>query len=943
MRARPALRATPLAGLLALAFGAHAGPQGGTVAAGNARIGGAGSLTQVDQSSQRAVVDWRSFSIGAGETVRFNLPGATAAILNRVTGGSASLLNGQLQSNGRVFLLNPNGVLVGPSGVIQTAGFVASTRNLNNEEFMAGGPLTFAGNSAAVVRNLGSISAGDGDVVLAAQRVENAGSIAAPRGTVALLAGKEIWYAAGTQSNIVIRSGVDADSGASGVDNGGLIRAAQVELRSAGGNPWALAVRHTGVIEASTVTQQGGRVLLSAGAGATEVGGAIHATGSMGGRIEALGAAVTLQSTATLDASGTYGGGTILVGGDFQGRNADVQNAWNTKVAAGAQLKADAIERGDGGKVIVWADGATDHAGAISARGGAQGGDGGFAEVSGKSVLRFSGSADLRAPQGRTGNLLLDPTDITIGKMGLAPDPTAPEIASCTGGTCSGTGATSFIAGETLAMALATANVTVTTASSGTGFGDITIDPLLCLVPAFNTSHTLTLDAERDIKVFGALNVVGDGALALLAGRNISVAPALNDTRFTSTGTALPFGVSGGNGGLTLVAGRTDANGTINVGSNSNLGSVKDNTGAAGTGAIRVFGTSAANTTLTGWTQAGSVPVVQGKIPGDAGTEATGVYYSAGRVAPAPPAPAPSPAPAPAPSPAAGPAPGGSGTTGSNGGLVITYNSGQINFGLGSGTVVVVDGTTGIPGWPAPEPFVPDLLSKTDMFMETMAMLGGQEALNYWQNMQSERVSGINALGNLQDSKLIDQKYFSPEVEKHLYFVLAVYSEPPATQVDLATALVNAMHAIQQKAPKDRSAIEQQTLHDLSLAVASARRYGSNEKQWNDGTEIARTRNRLEQLRAALPVLEHEAAVARVQSNSSGPMGMGLADLFSSHQIDQKTKAQEAVEATKAEIRTLTGKLANLEANQGKMPPISDVEAMVKYLSRSAMGRLLAW
>lgn len=908
MRARCAWRATPLAGMLALAFGAHAGPQGGTVAAGSARIGGVGSLTQVDQSSQRAIVDWRSFSIGAGETVRFNLPGASAAILNRVTGGSASLLNGQLQSNGRVFLLNPNGVLVGPSGVIQTAGFVASTRNLNNEEFMAGGPLTFAGNSGAVVRNLGSIGASEGDVVLAAQRVENAGSIAAPRGTVALLAGKEIWYAAGPQSNIVIRSGLDAGSGGQGVDNTGLVRAAQVELRSAGGNPWALAVRHAGVIEATTVTQQGGRVLLSAGAGATEVGGTIRATGSTGGRIEALGAAVTVQATATLDASGSYGGGTILVGGDYQGRNPGVQNASNTKVAAGAQLKADAGARGDGGKVIVWADGSTDYAGAISARGGAQGGDGGFAEVSGKSVLRFTGSADLRAPLGKTGDLLLDPTDITIGKMGLAPDPTAPEIASCTGGTCSGTGASSFIAGETLALALATANVTVTTVSSGTGAGDITIDPLLCLVSAFNTAHTLTLDAERDIKVFGALNVVGDGALTLLAGRNISVAPALNDTRFTSTGTALPFGVSGGNGGLTLVAGRTDANGTITVGANSNLGSVKDNTGAAGTGAIRVFGTSAANTTLTGWTQAGSVPVTQGKIPGDAGTEATGIYYAAGRVAPPPPPPPPAPAPAPGTSPSA------PGT-----GITVQYSGGQILIGgLQQGNVVTVTGAQWPATWAVLEPYEVAAMETDRIRREIALMLMGADGIEAFHAYQRSDGSG--------DNTIRVRKYFSEATEKHLALVLMLYSQPPATQDDLAAALLQVKQAIADKKPWERTASEQQALQDLTLAMEAARRFGVEDRDFHASVRLAQIDRGLAQLQIELDALE-----ATPSSNRPN-----LAMLFAT--VDRSPA--KSIAEKKEQIEVLKRERAGIRNGLGDENQMSDSAAMLKYLSLRPMQRI---
>ena len=135
--------------------------------------------------------------------------------------------------------------------------------------------------------------------------------------------------------------------------------------------------------------------------------------GATGGSVSILGEHVALTD-AVVDASGDAGGGSVLVGGDFQGGNPDVQNAQRTFVAADAEIRADAVTRGDGGKVIVWADGDTRFDGSISARGGAQGGNGGFAEVSGKEQLTFTGQVDLTAPAGQRGTLLLDPKNITI-------------------------------------------------------------------------------------------------------------------------------------------------------------------------------------------------------------------------------------------------------------------------------------------------------------------------------------------------------------------------------------------------------------------------------------------------------------------------------------------------------------------------------------------------
>ena len=134
-----------------------------------------------------------------------------------------------------------------------------------------------------------------------------------------------------------------------------------------------------------------------------------------GGQIEITGDKVGLLGQARLDASGAAGGGGILVGGDYQGKNPAVRNARITYIGKGARLSADAKTKGKGGRIIVWANDTTRYHGRISARSGAQGGDGGFVEVSGKRYLAFRGEVDVAAPKGRAGTLLLDPNDLCIG------------------------------------------------------------------------------------------------------------------------------------------------------------------------------------------------------------------------------------------------------------------------------------------------------------------------------------------------------------------------------------------------------------------------------------------------------------------------------------------------------------------------------------------------
>lgn len=154
-----------------------ANPTLGEVVAGSANISENGSTLTIIQGSQNAIIDWQGFSIGAGELTQFLQPGSDAAVLNRVTGGDPSSIYGTLQANGRVFLINPNGVLVGASGVINTNGFVASTLSLDNAAFMSGGSLLFTGPSMASIVNAGRINALGGDVVLIAHGVVNTGDI----------------------------------------------------------------------------------------------------------------------------------------------------------------------------------------------------------------------------------------------------------------------------------------------------------------------------------------------------------------------------------------------------------------------------------------------------------------------------------------------------------------------------------------------------------------------------------------------------------------------------------------------------------------------------------------------------------------------------------------------------------------------------------------------
>ncbi|MCW5636514.1 MAG: filamentous hemagglutinin N-terminal domain-containing protein [Rubrivivax sp.] len=399
---------------------ALAAPQGGTVRAGSATIAVNGAQTRVDQASERAVIDWRGFNVGTGEQVLFVQPGATSAVLNRVTGEQLSVILGRIDANGQVFLVNPNGVVLGQGAQVNVGGFVASTANIGTADFMAG-RLRFGepGRPGAGIVNGGSITAAEGGLVaLVAPHVRNDGVIQARLGRVRLGAGET--FTLDLYGDGLLSLAVDPAQAAA-LHQAGRIEAdgGQVVLVSAAAARSALdqVVNLTGSVRADTVAQQGGRIVLLASGGTAEVSGSLSAqggAGQAGGRIEVLGERVHLGSSAALDASGGAGGGTIHVGGAWQGSGSGPR-ASATTVDAGATISADARSRGAGGEVVLWSDGTTRYAGSISARGGASGGDGGRVEVSGRGTLEFAGAVDAGAPNGAAGLLLLDPAFMNIG------------------------------------------------------------------------------------------------------------------------------------------------------------------------------------------------------------------------------------------------------------------------------------------------------------------------------------------------------------------------------------------------------------------------------------------------------------------------------------------------------------------------------------------------
>ena len=428
---------------------------------GAASITPGGNLLTISQNSSRAIINWGSFSIAGGETTLFQFngaAGANSAVLNRVGIGNPSIIAGMLHSTvgsggavgGTVLILNPSGILFTPTATVNVGSLVATTLGVvDDRQFLDNSALSLSGSSTAGVRNQGSLSAA-GNIFLIAHTVQNDGSITAG-GTAGLAAGTQVTLAQSGRERLTVLAGSGTGT-AVGVDNSasGQIQAVTAELKAAGGNIYALAINNSGLVRADSIRSENGRIALRAsggnidnsgtlsanngkGAGATVIVDGGHnaaapstvinsgtieargdAAGTKGGTVEILGDHVGLFDSALVDVSGEAGGGAALIGGDLHGANPAVPNAQRTFVGPDATIKADALASGDGGKIVVWADDITRFYGTASGRGGATGGQGGFAEVSGKNLLDFQGGVDLTAPSGKAGTLLLDPNNITI-------------------------------------------------------------------------------------------------------------------------------------------------------------------------------------------------------------------------------------------------------------------------------------------------------------------------------------------------------------------------------------------------------------------------------------------------------------------------------------------------------------------------------------------------
>lgn len=561
--------------LSCLAGGAWADPDGGEVVAGQASISEDGAETTIRQMSDRAVINWRGFDIDVNELVRFIQPGRDSVALNRVLGSDPTTILGQLTANGRVFLVNPNGVIFGPSAKVDMAGLLATTFDIRDDDFLRGKYefLQKAGIDPSFVVNQGEIKVADnGFCFLVAPGVKNEGLIIAQIGKVVLGAGDRLTLDLNGDGLVTYElsgKGVEAIQGPDGeplssvVENSGRILNPGGHVVLAGDVASAAmtsVVNNDGVIEARSLVNHGGVIVLEAGEGgiASNRGGMDVSAAEAGAR------------AGEVRIAGEFAGhfGTISARGAEQapGGRVTIDSTTHTLAGSGSTIDVSGGADSSAGSVLLDSRNRTTFNGGVTARGGALGGDGGFVEISSAGQVELNGLVDASAPNGRTGILLIDPKNVDINDAGGVPY--APGVNNLF--TNNAAGNTVLAAGGGGGINSQVADVVVQANT------DITVTTAVSIA---NAGTALTLQAGRSVNINNSITT-NNGIITITA--NDSTADLLN--RDAGTGEVLM------SAGTAINAGTAAVNLTIDGAGPTPGGITLDSLTSAGTVTLNSFG-----------------------------------------------------------------------------------------------------------------------------------------------------------------------------------------------------------------------------------------------------------------------------------------------------------------------------------------------------------------
>jgi filamentous hemagglutinin family protein len=573
-------------------IGDFALPTGGSVASGNISINQTdpGKLV-INQTTNQGIINWQSFNVGTKSSVHFNTPGASAGVLNNISGGTSTIL-GSIFSNGRLFFTNPSGIIFGPGSQVKAEGLVASAMRISNQDFLNQN-YNFTNNQIASLQNEGDLQAQY--VALIAPQVSNKGTITTNVATL-IAAGDDVKLAISDSNRLSVNinpSKIKTLSSNEGViksENGTVsiqANAAQELIEQTINAPRSAdsLILENGVIKlvSNSGSIKAKKVNLSSGPlGGTEVAGSIDASSNTkGGDIEITGKEIQIKSNSKLLATGDTGGGNILVGGDWQGSNGILQATYTT-VEKDTLIDTSSKGVGDGGKTVVWSDIKDSNSktivnGQLSSK--ANIGDGGKIETSGSLINTEGAKINASAVTGKGGLWLIDPYDYIITTSA------ANQITS------------TLNSGTNVSIQTSTNNASYGSGGSSSANGDITIASNILTTASSATSSTLTLDAARHIVSNSGVTIGNNGShslnLIFNAGGNITLNGEVNvggtiglttttysgsaiTQSFTYTGAVQTWTVPSGNNTITVAAyggaGGAGANGINYLGASGGKG-----------------------------------------------------------------------------------------------------------------------------------------------------------------------------------------------------------------------------------------------------------------------------------------------------------------------------------------------------------------------------------
>ncbi|WP_174634719.1 filamentous hemagglutinin N-terminal domain-containing protein [Yersinia thracica] len=409
-------------GTLPLLVFAHSSlPVNGKVVIGQGVLDVNNNTLTVTQQSDKLGINWGSFDIAQGNSVIYNQPGPQSIALNRVLGRDASQIYGNLKANGQVFLLNPNGILFGKGAQVNVGGLVASTKSMSNQDFISGCyTLTSRGHEGQVINQANLRTTSGGYIALIGQQVDNqaSGVINAPQGKVALASGSRVTLYLDHGSLLGVQ--IQGEQVSTLLKNGGLIQAdgGVIQLTARGKEMLMnTVIDNTGILQAQGLSEKNGVIYLNGGSnGVVRQQGIIDVSSPQGrgGNVILQGENIHLVAASKIDAHGATGGGKVLVGGGWQGKNKLIKNARAVVMDKGAKINVSSSQSGAGGTAVLWSEHYTGFYGDIDARGGSQSGNGGQVETSSKRNLQAFGQVDTSAMVGSKGSWLLDPAEVNI-------------------------------------------------------------------------------------------------------------------------------------------------------------------------------------------------------------------------------------------------------------------------------------------------------------------------------------------------------------------------------------------------------------------------------------------------------------------------------------------------------------------------------------------------